>query len=151
MLSVFTINRIVIPKSSQSHGGRGFPRLTRPSLQSFYPDAFYRAESRIARVPQGFQRLTRLPLQFFGLYVLMQFFGRSYCVNFAFYGCFRRKGDDFAGILTGIDAQVYSCAITTSVFYADQNNQDLFSASLAPKGSSGIADNADSHKSVDYS
>ena len=151
MPSVFTINPTVVPKPSQSHGGRGFPRLTRPSLQSFYPDEFYRAESRITHVRQGFQRLTRLSLQSFDFRSPRQFLRRFYYVFAAFFGWFRRKEDGFAGILIGTDGRVGSCAIATSDFYAYQNNQDLFSTSPSPKVSSGIADNAGSHKSVDYS
>jgi hypothetical protein len=149
MWSVFTINQIAVPEPSQSRCGRGFPRLTRLSLQSFSPDSFCRAESRINHDWQGFQRLTRPSLQSFENGFQMQFVRLFYCVKIAFYGWFLRKGDDFDGTAADIGDQDGAHASVPFVFYADHDTRESSPTSPVPIGSYGPAGMAGCHNSFD--
>jgi hypothetical protein len=126
MQSVFTINPIVVPKPSESHCGRGFPRLTRPSLQSFLPDAFCKAESRITRTEEDFQRLTRLSLQSLGYRSLTCIFECFYCGSVDDYGCFLRNGGGSDGIPSGTHDQDAFHANELFVKDAVDGTTDLF-------------------------
>lgn len=149
MWSVFTINQIAVPEPSQSRYGRGFPRLTRPSLQSFPPDAFCRAESRITHDWQGFQPRTRPSLQSFENGFQMQFVRLFYCVKVAFYGWFLRKGDDFDDTAADIGDQDGAHASVSFGFCVEYDNQDCYATSPVPIGSYGPAGMAGCHNSFD--
>jgi hypothetical protein len=151
MQSVFTINPIVVPKPSQSHCESGFPRLTRLSLQSFYPDPFCKAESRITHTGQDFQKLTRLYLQSFGCGCQTRFLRHFYCAIVALYGWFPRNRGAFDGTPADIGGQDDAPASVPFGFYDDHDTRDYFSTSDAPTGSCGLADIYGSHNSVDES
>ena len=126
MPSVFTINPMMGMEHSESLCGRGFPRLTRPSLQSFYPDPFCKAESHTARTGQDFQRLTRLSLQSLGYRSLTCIFECFYCGSVDDYGCFLRNGGGSDGIPSGTHDQDAFHANELFVKDAVDGTTDLF-------------------------